>query len=251
MPRVARLISRQHTDSMIHEERAARVARPILLVLVAAALTVLLQRWVGDTTIYSRDAAETRVEFHNAILKNKPPRGSTWQMTGLNGLNNRVFTVYLAEVVHRSTGLSIGKIYFLIESVALFSIFILLFFFCRRWVSEPYCVIGMLFFGCVAVLTYHLHVFQPWDRLSLLSWMVLIMLIWDNHLLLLALLLPIVMTIKWDVGVLPVLYGLTHASRENWRRVALATGGLGALALATSVALNMAFPGRFDVNAPT
>jgi len=246
MPRVARLISRQHTDSMIHEERAARVARPILLVLVAAALTVLLQRWVGDTTIYSRDAAETRVEFHNAILKNKPPRGSTWQMTGLNGLNNRVFTVYLAEVVHRSTGLSIGKIYFLIESVALFSIFILLFFFCRRWVSEPYCVIGMLFFGCVAVLTYHLHVFQPWDRLSLLSWMVLIMLIWENHLLLFVLLLPVAMTIKWDVFVLPALYWLTYVSHANWRRVTLVSVGLAAIVIATFAALTTAFPGGFD-----
>src|SRR5437867_8696988 len=235
---------------MVHEGPGARVARPILLVLVAATLTVLLQSWVGDNTIYSPDSAGTRVEFHNAILKNEPPRGGSWRNAGLYGLKGRVFTVYLAEVVHRSTALSIGKTYFFIDSVALFSIFVLLCFFCRRWVSEPYCVIGMLFFGCVAVLTYRLHVFQPWDRLSLLSWMVMIILIWEDRLVLLALLLPIVMTIKWDVGVLPVLYGLTHASRENGRRVALATGGLGALALATFVALNTAFPGGFDVKRP-
>ena len=203
---------------MVHEGPGARVARPILLVLVAATLTVLLQSWVGDNTIYSPDSAGTRVEFHNAILKNEPPRGGSWRNAGLYGLNGRVFTVYLAEVVHRSTALSIGKTYFFIDSVALFSIFVLLFF-CRRWVSEPYCVIGMLFFGCVAVLTYHLHVFQPWDRLSLLSWMVLIMLIWENHLLLFVLLLPVAMTIKWDVFVLPALYWLTYVSHANWRRV--------------------------------
>ena len=175
---------------MSHVLLAQRFARALLLVASAAVLTLVLQHWVGRATIYSEEFAGKRSALHTAILKNEPPRGG-WHHIGANGDNIRVFAVYLAESLRWSTALPVTTGYFLIDSVALFLTFVLLFFYGRRWVSEPYCVIGLLYFGCVTVLTYQLHFFHPWDRLWLLSWMVLIMLVWDHRLVPLALLLPI------------------------------------------------------------
>ena len=210
---------------MTYTPRALRFARAILLVAVAAILTLVLQRWVGNTTIYRDELASKRAEMHAAILNNEPPRGESWHQIGADGTNMRVFTVYLAELVRWSTALSVTKAYILIESAALFLTFILLFFYCRRSVSEPYCVIGLLYFGCMVVLTYHYQFFHPWDRPWLLSWIVLIMFVWDGRLLPLMLLLPIAVSIKWDTAVLPALYWLTHVLKADWRRVTLATAG--------------------------
>lgn len=218
-----------------------------MLVLVAAVLTLVLQYWVGNTTIYRDELESKRAEMHAAILKNEPPRGEPWHQIGANGTNTRVLTVYLAELLRWSTALSLRKTYLIIETAGLFLVFIVLFFYCRRWVSEPYCVIGLLYFGCMAVLTYHYHVFHPWDRPWILSWMVLIMLIWDGRLLLLALLLPIAVSIKWDIAVLPGLYWLRYVSKANWSRVTLTTAALMAVSLGTFGLLIVARPGGFDV----
>jgi len=232
---------------MTYTPRALRFARAILLVAVAAILTLVLQRWVGNTTIYRDELASQRAEMHAAILNNEPPRGESWHQIGADGTNMRVFTVYLAELVRWSTALSVTKAYILIESAALFLTFILLFFYCRRSVSEPYCVIGLLYFGCMVVLTYHYQFFHPWDRPWLLSWIVLIMFVWDGRLLPLMLLLPIAVSIKWDTAVLPALYWLTHVSKADWRRVTLATAGLTAVSLGAFGLLMATRPGGFDL----
>src|SRR5437868_1814591 len=61
---------------MNYTPRALRFARAILLVAVAAILTLVLQRWVGNTTIYRDELASKRAEMHAAILNNEPPVGS-------------------------------------------------------------------------------------------------------------------------------------------------------------------------------
>jgi len=230
---------------MSHVSLAQRFARALLLVASAAVLTLVLQHWVGRATIYSEEFAGKRSALHTAILKNEPPRGG-WNHIGASGDNIRVFAVYLAESLRWSTALPVTTGYFLIDWVALFLTFVLLFFYGRRWVSEPYCVIGLLYFGCVTVLTYQLHFFHPWDRLWLLSWMVLIMLVWDHRLVPLALLLPIAVSVKWDVAVLPALYWLTYVSKANWRRVTLLTAGLLGVSFGMFGLLITIRPGGFD-----
>jgi CoA transferase family III len=232
---------------MSHASLAQRFARALLLVVSAAVLTLVLQYWVGRATIYSEEFAGKRSELHTAILKNEPPQGGLWHHVGANGDNTRVFAVYLAELLRWSTALPVSKGYFLIDSVALFLTLVLLFFYGRRWVSEPYCVIGLLYFGCMAVLTYQLHFFHPWDRLWLLSWIVLIMLVWDDRLVPLALLLPIAVSVKWDIAVLPVLYWLTYVSKANWRRVTLLTAGLLGVSFGAFGLLITIRPGGFDL----
>ena len=235
------------SDMTTYALRAAPYLRAILLFIVAAVLTLVLQCWVGNTTIYRDDLEAKRAEMHVAILKNEPPRGEPWHHIGANGDNTRVLTVYVAELIRRSTALSLRKTYFIIETTSLFLVFIVLFFYCRRWVAEPYCVIGLLYFGCMAVLTYHFHFFHPWDRPWILSWMVLVMLIWDGRLLSLACLLPIAVANKWDIAVLPGLYWLTYVSTTNWRRVTLTTATLMAVSLGTFGLLIAARPGGFDL----
>jgi hypothetical protein len=222
---------------------ALRIA---LLMILIGMLTVTLQRWVGYFTIYEDQLAEKRLMQHNAILNNEPPLGKKWDESGANRTNVRVFAVYLAEVVHRVTGVPVLRTYVLLDTVALACVFAVLFAYVRAWVPPPIALLGLLYFAFVVTLTYHLHYFHPWDRLSLLCWILGAMFIKDDRYVPLLLLLPIAVTVKWDIIALPALYLLAHWSRGRRTSVALRTLALAAVSATTLLALAKAFPGGLD-----
>jgi len=59
-------------------------------------------------------------------------------------------------------------------------------------------------------------------------------------------LLPIAVTVKWDIIALPSLYWLTHVSRDAFKVVTLRTLALGGIAIVTLLVLAKTFPGGAD-----
>lgn len=219
--------------------------RVALLVILAGMLTLTLQRWVGNATIYAEKFEEKRLRMHNAILHNEsPPEG--WHVSGADRTNVRIFTVYLAEGLHRATGVSVLRAYLILDTVALLCVFLALFAYVRVWIPPSLALVGLLYFAVVVPLTYQFHFFHPWDRLSWLCWILGAMFIRDNRFVPLLLLLPIAVTVKWDIIVLPALYWLAYCSRDSLKAVTLRTLALAAVSLATLFALAKAFPGGAD-----
>ncbi len=227
---------------MILKERWVKIG---LLLLLSAILTLILQEWVGRDSIYSEAYAEKRLLYHGMILNNNVPAGKTWSDYGAGGINIRVFTVYLVELLHRVSGFSIAKLYRVVDSVSMFLFFPLLFYFLSRWYSSVYCLIGILFFACASILTYYLYFFHPCDRLSLLCWLVLLILLLDNRLILFAFILAITMTVKYDVILLPALYWMYNVSQDNWKQVSTVTAILFLMTCGIFLALRTLLPGGF------
>jgi hypothetical protein len=210
--------------------------------MLAVTLTLGLQRYVGGETLYAASLEATRAAAHEAILHNTPAAGETWQTMGLNSTNTRIGVVYLAEAVRRTLGLSVAKSYFLIETAALLAALLALFYFLRRVVGEQLAVVGLLFFSAIQPLAYAFHHFHPWDRPSLLAWICLTWLIRENKPAWVGALLPLGVVIKWDIMILPLLYLLAFARKENLRRVAATTAALGACGVVTYLALKWFLP---------
>ena len=141
-----------------------------VLLMLCAIVTVIQSYYVGDLTLYGSELAEPRKALHEAILNNRPLKGA-WGLSGDNGINVRVLTVYAAEAVNSLTGLSYGKTYKLFDMASLFLTLALLYSFLRHWHPREYCLIAVLFIGAVLPMTYALHLFHPWDRPGLLLWL--------------------------------------------------------------------------------
>lgn len=221
--------------------------RALLLVLLSAVITLILQGWVGDATIYSTTFATRRLQAHDVILHNRLPAGiSTWRSIGSNGVNVRIATVYLAEGIHRVTAVPLAKVYWGIDSLALFVSLLLLFKLLCRSAPTEYALIGLLYVAAVLPLTYFLHVFHPYDRVSLLCWVSLLHLLRDRRMALFAVVLALSITVKYDTLLLPVLYLLCYVSRENWRPVVLGTAALFAVSFGVYITLRILIPGGFE-----
>lgn len=221
-------------------------ARPVSLALLCGVITLVVQHYVGDLTIYRVDAAATRLMMHEAILSNTPTQGRSWGAVGANATNVRILVVYAAETLAAVTGASPLAVYKLIDMASLFATLLLLFFFLRRWFDDEYCLIAVLFTGCVLPLTLLLHVFHPWDRPSALVWMLTLFALRDDRLIALAALLVVAVAIKYDAVVLPGLYFLYRVSAVNWRRTTATTAALFVVSFGTYAALRLALPGGFE-----
>lgn len=195
------------------------VARKVLLVALAAVATLIMQRYVGEQTIYAPDYVARRDSLHHFILTNSPPAGRTWSNYGSNGTNIRILTVYLAEGIHRVLGISVRAAYFLIDSAALFASILALFVLLRLWVPPPLALAGVLYVCLVLPLTYALHYFHPWDRLSFLVWIGLVYLLRTHRLAVFGVLLVIGVLVKYDVVLVPGLYFLANVRKDNAIRV--------------------------------
>jgi len=225
--------------------------RVVFLVLLCATLTLVLQEWVGDSTIYAERWVAAREEAHAALLHNRLPAGApSWESVGMNGLNVRVGVVYLAEGIHRVSGIRVVHVYHLIDSAALFASFLLLFVLLARRAPASHALIGVLFVATVLPLTYFLHRYHPWDRASMCLWIGLIMLLERRRLGAFALLLPLAVVVKYDVAVLPGLYFLLEVDREHWSRVTLRTIALLVLSFGTYALLLHLLPGGAEPRHP-
>jgi hypothetical protein len=215
-----------------------------LLFLMSALLTITLQRWVGQTILYDHVPSLAR-EIHYSILHNQLPQGRTWQELGANGTNIRVFVVYLAESLSRLAHRDVLAAYYAIDTISLFLFFVLLFFYLRNWVSPQDALIGLLAYAFFSILSYHLFRFHPWDRIAMLPWLAILWTTYKKRFVPLLILLPIAMTIKYDVILLPILYG-AHLFRSGERRRAVVESViLMVVVVGTYLALQRIFPGGF------
>lgn len=218
----------------------------LVLLLVIGSITIGLQSWVGQATIYAKELEQKREALHHAILTNKAPGGKSWDASGAASLNLRVGAVYLAEGIRKITGLTLSKVYQLLDTVFLFTGLVALFFYLRQWLPDTYCLIGVLYFCSILPLTYFFHYFHPWDRIQLAVWILLLYLLRERRLILLGICLAASMLVKFDAIVVPGLYFLTHISRDRWQRVTLESVGLAVLAVGVFNGLTWLFPSPVD-----
>src|SRR5262245_38076737 len=108
------------------QTRQRSLLRATLLVILAAMLTLTLQQLTCFVSIYSYALSEKRQILHDASHHNRRRREG-WHEVGADRTNVRIFTVYLAEGLQRATGTSILTAYNLIETLALFAVFLGLF----------------------------------------------------------------------------------------------------------------------------
>ena len=180
----------------INKMNLTSLFRIMMLLLLCFVMTATLQSWVGDHTIYGKKLRDQRIILHERIFENALPEGKSWKDYGATGTNVRVFVVYLVEYVHKLSGASICQLYRTVDSISLFLCFVGLFFYLRHWFDDHYCLIGLCYTAIVFVMTYYFHYFHPWDRISLLSWLLLIYLLREKRNILFAILLAVSVTIK-------------------------------------------------------
>jgi hypothetical protein len=229
---------------------AARVLRALAVASWAASTTLIMQLWIGRSTIYAPELAPKVEATHQAIVDNRVPGGGTWSDVGLNTTNIRIGTVFLAEGIHRATGMTVPKIYQLVDTIMLFASLVLLVVFLSRIVPSSYALLGAMAFAVIVPLTYQRFYFHPWDRLSLFFWIVLLMLLQQRRTLLFAALLPLAMIIKFDVILLPGLYFLATVpplhDRRGVVRSGLITAGLFVITFGIYWGLQAIRPGGFE-----
>lgn len=216
-----------------------------VVAVLAAALTLGLQWWVGGATIYDPAWVGRRTAMHHAMMINRAPAGLSWSDIGANSINIRLGVVYAAELVHRVLGVSIWSSYFVLETWFLWCTFPLLYLCLRWWFPPSWSLVGLLFYTAVLPHTYFFHHFHPWDRPSLFLWLVLLMLLRANRLLLMAAVLVLAVVVKYDVLLFPALYWLARVERRNWVTVTAWTAALFTVSFATYYGLRWAFPGGF------
>jgi len=217
-----------------------RILNIALLIVFAVVATLILQR-IGRETIYQPRFEESRLEFHNLLLQNRLPEGDDF-----NTANIRLFTVLLADRLSKLTGISLHITYIAIDTVCLFTIIILLYGFLRKWFSRVYGAIGVLYFTTVVPLTYLFHYYHPWDRISLVVWIVMLYFLREKQILAFSLMLSLSVIIKFDSLFVPLLYFLYFVTRSNWQRIALNTIGLFVLTFGIYHSLRYFIPGGFE-----
>jgi len=217
----------------------------VLLVLLAAVIAIVAVNFVGDVTVYSLQNNATREESHERIVHNLAPEGG-WGTRGLNGTNIRIAVPYLVEFVHRATGMRVLPLYKGVDTVCLWLSLIVFFAFLRKWFTVPESLIAWLYLAAILPLTFAFHSYHPWDRPSFLAWLLAFWAAQRQHFWAFSLVSAVAVLIKYDAAVLPALYLLANANRQNWRGVLVRSCALGAGLLAIYFTLRVMLPGGFS-----
>ena len=218
------------------------------LLWILLTVTVGLQSWVGDQTIYATELEARREALHHAILVNQAPNGRSWAAAGASSVQKRIGVIYLAEAVRKLSGMSIGATYKLLDSAFLFLALVALFFYLRKWLPDQYCLVGVLYFCAALPLTYFFQLFHPWDRPQLLIWILLLHLIAERKFILLSIGLVVSVLVKFDTILLPALYFVVHFRNGAWRRASCETLFLFLLAFVTNAVLSYLFQDPQEVS---
>jgi hypothetical protein len=188
----------------------------------AGTATLVLERWLAPPLIYQTEREPQRAQLREAILQNELPAGvERWRDLGAQGSEIRIGTIYLMEAVQRSTGLSATAAQRLIAVVSLFLSLLLLPIFLLRWFDPAAATVGQLWFILLQPLAYQFHYFHPWDRPSLLMWMVGLFLVRDRRPVLTAMWILLAIPVKYDIAALPGLYLLAFTRKSNVLRPAV------------------------------
>lgn len=197
--------------------------------LLSGLLTLIEQKWVGGLTIYDPERRAVREMMHESILRNQLPDSvSSWSSIGANGLGIRPLAVWTAEGIRRLTGWTVHRSYMLLETAALFVATLLLCAFLQPITGWPFAFASMLYWGSILPLTYVQHSFHPWDRPSMVLWLLALICARHRWWWRLAVVLIVGMATKFDLIVFPVLLFLAGLKTEpltaTLRRAALFLG---------------------------
>lgn len=218
----------------------------ILLFLLTGVVSLLSTKWVGGSTIYSREREADRLFMHKAVLENRLPEGRTWESYGANGLNIRIAVPYAVDAIHRRTGVGVLAIYRLVDLLCIFVFLNLHFLYLRHWFGSTYCLIATLFMAALLPLTYLFHDFQGWDRPSCVLWILLLILLRDRRLTLFTAVLVLSVFVKFDTILLPLLHWLCRVTRTRFWRPSLEAAGLFALTFGLYYGLQELLPGGVE-----
>jgi hypothetical protein len=191
----------------------------ILLFFISCVVALIQTNYVGSSTIYKEEWVKPRMLLHDAILNNEVPDGKTWRDLGANGTNLRVGVIYLAEFLSQSLNIHISTSYKYIDMISLVLAIMLIFKLLLRFVKIEEALIGVLFIAAILPMTYSFHYFHPWDRISLVLWLVMFISIFSNKPLLLASTMVLAILVKSDAMVIPLMYFLVHIGRDNYLRI--------------------------------
>jgi hypothetical protein len=216
------------------------------VVLICVVITLVIVQWVGSVTLYSPALEARRLLFHDLILGNRLPPGTTWDELGANSVNIRVLIVAIADTLARTTGLSVSHVYRLIDTTSLFATLLLAYAYMKRWFDPPYALTGLLLLSAFLPLTMMLHSFHPWDRPALLLWLVMILLLLSGRLASFALTYLAAIAVKYDAVVVPGLYWLLSIRRDAFWRPTAITAALMVAGFALYASLLLLFPGGVD-----
>ena len=216
----------------------------VLVIGLAATATLTNQAWVGGKTIYSDEFEPARARLHDAILTNTlPPGVASWTSIGANSFNARQLIAWIAEGVHRQTGTSLSRSYFVVETVGVFSCCLLLFLLIDRYAGPVFGLAALLYYTSVLPLTYFLHYFHPWDKPSLATWIGAMYCVLRERWILLGVTLALGMLIKFDIVVFPLFVFLVEYRRRGWRSAWPKAAAFAALTVALYTLLQRQFPG--------
>jgi hypothetical protein len=219
----------------------------LLAVALAAMASVANQYWVGGATIYSADLADRRARLHQAILTNRlPPGEESWSGMGGNGTNLRAATVRVAAAVQAATGWSLTRVYAVQDTVALFLALLLVFALLEAVAGSGLALVGLLYVAAVLPLTYFVHYFHPWDRPSLMMWVLALLLLRRRWWVPLAAALAVGVLIKPDIIIFPLLVFLVEVDVRRPVRALVVAGLLAVVTFGVYAALRSAYGGSAD-----
>jgi len=219
----------------------------LIAIALSGSITLTEQVWVGGMSIYEPERWAVRDMMHESILHNRLPDSvKSWGAAGANGLNIRLLTVWTAEALHRSTGITVQRSYRWIETFALLSCCLLLYGFLESYADWRFALGGLLYWGSILPLTYLAHSFHPWDKPSIALWLLALICTWHRRWWALAFVLLIGVVTKYDILVFPLLVLLGFRKTEPLTRTVPRTALLLTLTLSTFILLRWFAPGGFE-----
>ncbi len=219
--------------------------RAMLLILLMMVISIVQVNFVGDNTIYSLKSNQRREVLHEAIIHDQPPEGG-WAAHGANdAINIRIAIPYLVEFIHRATGVAVVKLYKEVDLVCLWLALLVLFQYLRFWFTEIESTFACLYVGAVLPLTFAYHIYHPYDRASLLAWLLAIWCARAARFGRFLIVTMVAVLVKYDAIVLPGLYFLGNVTARTWRKIFLQTGSAGIVLLAEFILLFIIFHGQF------
>jgi hypothetical protein len=189
-----------------------------LLVVLMGIVTIVQVNFVGATTIYSLKVANIREELHDSIVHNHPPAGG-WVERGANdAMNIRVVIPYLVEFLHDETGARVLHLYKVVDLICIWLALITFFAYLREQFSAWESGLTCLYFAAILPATFALHFYHPYDRASLVAWLLAIWCARARRFWEFSAVAIVAVLIKFDAIVLPGLYFLGNATSQTWRK---------------------------------
>jgi hypothetical protein len=202
-----------------------------LLVLLMGVVSIVAVNFVGDTTIYSLKLANIREELHESIIHNHPPAGG-WTERGAYALNIRIAIPFLVQFLHDETGIRLLQLYKGVDLVCIWLSFIIFFTYLREQFTAWESALACFYFAAILPLTFAFHFYHPYDRASLLVWLLGIWCARARRFWEFSAVAIVAVLIKYDAIVLPGLYFLGNTTARTWRKYLFQSSAIGIILFA-------------------